>query len=511
MNRRLSWTSALLCVGLLATALCAHAIDLTKDLVVHRMDNGLTLLIYPRPDTAPVFSGVVSIDTAGSDEQYGETGIAHMFEHMAFKGSARIGTRDYEAERPIMEAMDRLAEEARAIYSGHNPDTARLAEIRDEIRALQAEQSKYIIKDEFDSILQRNGATGVNASTGADFTTYYISLPANRLELFFWLEGDRLRYPVMREFYSERDVVIEERRQRTDDNAFGRLYEAFVTTAFQAHPYGRPVIGWMSDIQHLTRPMAEDFRRRFYGPKSVVIAVVGNVDVQETIRLADKYLAGWDAPGKPVRVLTREPGFAGERRVNVEFDAEPSMMIGWPKPTYPHPDAAAFDVLNEVLSGGRTGRLYRSLVVEQGLATSASAGAGPGDKYDNLFYVFASPRAPSTLEDVEAATYRVIESIVNEGVSEREIQRARNQIEAQYLRTLRSNMSFARNLAGTTNLWKDPYAINREQEMLLAVTAEDVQRVAREYLTQSRRTVATLRRPTTPAADASAGASEVAP
>lgn len=472
----------------------APAQNLRENLTVHKLDNGMTILVYPRTQT-PVFAAVLSMDVAGSDESYGETGVAHMFEHMAFKGTNIIGTTNPEAEKPLMEEMDRHAEAARAELAMPEPDMAKVEAAREKIRQLQAEQSKYIVKDELDLILSRNGATGVNASTGADFTTYYTALPSNRLEMYFWLEADRMKNPVMREFYSERDVVMEERRQRTDNSAGGLLYEAFTNAAFQAHPYGKPVIGWASEISSVTRPMAEEFRAKFYGPKSAVLAIVGDVDPAEVVRLSEKYFADWDAPGAPKRLVTREPEQRGERRLRVEFDAEPSLMMGWHKPGIPTTDDAAFSWLGQILTSGANSRLYKELVTNKKLVTGIGAYSAPGDKYENMFVISASPRSPHTVEEVEAAIHEVIAKLVAEGVTEKEMERVRRSFERAYIEQASSNMGFADVLAETTNLYKDPYAFETEKQRLLAITAEQIQAVAKKYLRTENQTVAWVERP----------------
>ncbi len=489
MRKLASFKAALVAAALALSAATASAESLRDRLVVHKLANGMTVLIYPRGD-APVFAATMSMDVAGSDELSGEGGVAHMFEHMAFKGSHILGTTNYEAEKPLMEAMDAAAEEARAEMSKTEPDMAKVEALRERIRQLQEEQAQYIVKDELDLILQRNGASGVNASTSSDFTNYYTELPSNRLELYFWLEAQRMRYPVMREFYSERDVVVEERRQRTDDSPFGALYEAFLTTAFAAHPYGRPVIGWASEITTVTRPMAEDFRIRHYGPKAAVLAIVGKVDPQEVIALADKYFADWDAPGAPSRVVTKEPPQRGERRVAVKFDAEPQLMIGWQKPAGPSRDDMALQIFSMLATDNTTSPLYKDLVVDRKIATNIGSYTGPGEKYEGLFIISATPRAPHTVAELEAAIDESLARVLENGFTDEELERARRSIEMYYIRTRRSNSSFATTLAETTNLRKNPYAFEDEMKVALAITRDDVIAAARKYLTKDTRTVA---------------------
>ncbi len=483
--------AALAAAATIILAASAPAESLRDRLVVHRMKNGMTVLVYPRGD-APVFAATMSMEVAGSDELSGEGGVAHMFEHMAFKGSHILGTTNYEAEVPLMAAMDEAAEEARLELTKADPDEAKVAELRERIRQLQEEQSKYIVKDELDLILERNGATGVNASTSTDFTNYYTELPSNRLELYFWLEAQRMRYPVMREFYSERDVVVEERRQRTDDSPFGALYEAFLTTAFAAHPYGRPVIGWASEITAVTRPMAEAFRVRHYGPKAAVLAIVGKVDPGEVIALSEKYFGDWDAPGEPSRVVTKEPPQRGERRVAVKFDAEPQLMIGWQKPAGPSKDDLALQVFSMLATDTSTSPFYKELVVEKQVATSIGSNTGPGEKYEGLFILTATPRAPHTVAELEAAIDECLARVLENGFTEAELERARRSIEMHYLRTRRSNAAFATALAESANLRDNPFAIEDEMKQALALGTDEIIAAARRYLVRDARTVAWL-------------------
>lgn len=480
---------------LLLASAHAPAEDSLKDhTTVYKMKNGMTVVTYRRPN-APVFCGVVGIAAGSVDEPIGQTGIAHMFEHMAFKGSKVIGTKDYEAELPIMEKMDDLADEAVRELAKVQPDEARIAAIREEIRALQQQQEQFIVKDEFDAILAENGGSGMNAFTASDMTAYHVNLPKNRLELFFWLEADRMRNPALREFYSERDVVVEERRQRTDDDPFGSLYEAFVTTAFSAHPYGRPTIGWDSDVRFLTRRMAKQFFRERYGPKSTTLVVAGDVDPAEVKALADRYFGDWDLPGRPQRWATKEPAFRGEKRVSVEFDAEPTMLIGWHKPTVPHPDEPALGVLSAIIGDGRTSRGYRELVDGQRIALNISAGTAPGSRYDHLFTVRTSPRAPHSVQELEAAIYAIIEDIKANGVTEREVQRAINQAELDNIASRQSNYGMAIALMASNVVYGDPLALEEEMEKYRKVTPADVQRVAQTYLIAEKRTVAWITRP----------------
>jgi predicted Zn-dependent peptidase len=467
--------------------------NLEDRVVEHRLDNGMTFLLMERHQ-APVFTGMIVVKVGAVDESIGKTGLAHMLEHMLFKGTKTIGTRDFAAEKPILEQIDRVGTELSSeLVKGEKADEKRVKALREEIKKLQQEAAQYQVKDELGALYSKHGAARLNASTGNDITRYYVSLPSNRLELWAMVESDRMANPVLREFYSERDVVMEERRLRVESNPFGALYESFLAAAFLAHPYQRPVIGWSSDIAGYVAEDARAFYSEYYAPSNTVAAIIGDIEVEETIRLVERYFGALPKRELPPGVGTREPAQKGERRVVVEQDAEPQLLIGYHKPTLPHHDDFVFDVIDSVLSRGRTSHLYTKLVKELKLAASVSTWQGdPGARYDNLFVVEATPRSPHTPAEVETAIYEEIERLKTEPVSERELQKVRNQIHADFVRRLDSDFGLASQLAyfqAVAGDWR--YVIESMRE-IDKVTAEDVQRVASKYLAQENRTVATI-------------------
>ena len=469
-----------------------HAQDLESRVTEHKLKNGMTFLFVERHQ-APVFSAAVQFRAGGFDEQSGSTGIAHLLEHMAFKGTKVIGTRDYEKERPLLDRMDYLAKLLRdkLIVSG-GKETAGIKYLREALVEVQAKHRELVVKDEFSEIYSRNGASGSNAFTSQDRTAYVVSLPSNRLELWALMESQRMASPVLREFYSERDVVMEERRMRYETNPQGKLYETLITSAFTAHPYGLPIIGWSSDIGMALRGRAEEFHRLYYAPNNAVAVLVGDLDIDEAKRLAEKYFGAIRTKPNPPAVVTYEPEQAGERRAQVEWDANPVVYIAYHKPTAPHYDDTVFDVIDSILSSGRTSRLHTSLVKKQRVAVAVGTGAGPGARYPHLFIAYAVPLQPHTAEDVEEAIYREIERLKTEPVSDRELQRVRNQIEASQVRELSSNSGLADQLAWAEIVFGDWREILRNRERIARVTKADIMRVAAKYLTKKNRTVATL-------------------
>jgi predicted Zn-dependent peptidase len=475
--------------------------SLADRVIEHRLANGLTVLMVERHQS-PIVSINMTFGVGGMDERTGMTGVAHLYEHMAFKGTRTIGSKDYDKERPLLveldrlnEQIDRLQAELAEVPAGQTAPakTEELERLRQHFAAAQERASEWVVGNEMSLLYQRHGAVGLNASTGKDVTRYTVSLPANRLPLWAAIESDRMAHPVLREFYKERAVVMEERRLRTDDSPGGLLYEAFTAAAFQAHPYGFPTIGWASDIQALTPAATDAFFRIYYGPNNAVIAIVGDIDPKETIALIERSFGSLPAAPPPPRVVTVEPPQRGERRVTVEFDAEPIVMIGYHKPTIGHPDDSVFDVLDAVLSEGVTSRLYKRLVRELKVAASVSTDASsPGVRGANLFVISATPLAPHTTPELEAAIEEELARLKREPVSADELAKVLNNLDAGLVRSLRSNSGLAAQLAYFQIVAKDWRYVLTSRDRIAAVTPADIQRVAARYFIPSNRTVATL-------------------
>lgn len=302
---------------------------------------------------------------------------------------------------------------------------------------------------------------------------------------------------MLREFYSERDVVMEERRLRTETQPFGMLIEEYLMAAYRAHPYGRPVVGHASEIQAVSRASALEYFRRYYGPNNAVVAIVGDIHVDSMKTWATRYF-GDIPPGEPHRpVVTQEPPQRGERRVKVEFDANPQVLLGYHVPSLRHPDAPALQVLSQILTGGRTSRLYQRLVIRERKATTIASFQFPGALYPRLFTFQAVPIAPHTTEELEQAIYEELARFQREPPTAAELQRVRNQADASSIQRLQSNLGLAFQLSSSEALWYDWRQTFRDQAALARVTAADVQRVAGTYFTATNRTVATLVRPDT--------------
>lgn len=484
---------------ILPYTLQAETGDIQLDVKTHTFSNGLQLLVVER-HLSPTVSTIVRFRVGSADEKPGITGTAHLLEHMLFKGTRKIGTTDYKAEVSLMKRIDEFAHELNeAILETRDPlyrgGNEKVDSLRALIADLQAEQKQYVVKDELWETYMKNGSSFLNASTGNDGTQYYVSLPSNRLELWAYLESDRMAGPILREFYSERDVVYEERRLRTDNEPFGKLEEQLYAAAYTAHSYNWPVVGWASDLETVLREQVENFFHQYYSPNNVVIGVVGDVKFENVVKLIEKYFAKIQPSKNPVPpVTTIEPQQKGERRVSVEFDAEPQLAIAWHMPAGGGVNQETFDVIGDLLTRGRTSRLYKSLVEEKQLVTSVRAYSS-FTRFPDIFSIWATPKAPHTIDEVEKAVYEEIDKLRDEGPTDWELQRVRNQLDADFVRGLQSNFRLVFRLVDMQAKVGDWQYLMELRDKRQAVTPENVKSVLQEYFTEDNRTVAYLVKP----------------
>ena len=491
MNRYITLILSLLLVCFQGVTLGSTVLE--DKVFEHRFDNGLKLLVVERHDT-PVVSAYITIGVGSVHETSETRGVAHLLEHMLFKGTKTLGTTDYTKEKPLLDEIERVGSQLDALRLQNNADPAEVAALEKQLRDLQAEHKQYVVKDVFSNLYSENGGVGYNAFTSKDLTTYLISLPSNKLELWALIESDRMKNPVLREFYTERDVIREERRRSYDTNPARKHYESLVTNAFKVHPYRNPIIGWHSDIANLSPQKTRGFLEKYYAPVNTVIALVGDIRTADAVALVGRYF-GDIAPGTPApRVSAVEPAQKGEKRILEVFDAEPRLAIAWHKPTMPDKDDYAFDLIDQILGSGRTSRLYRSLVEEQKLATSVSVYGAPGSRYPNLFVIEGIPRHPHTVEELESAIYAELDKLKEELVEKEELTKVRNRLLTDQLRQLRSNSGLARLLTSYQSLAGDwRYVANYAVE-IDKLSAEDLKQAANRYLTKSNRTVVVLQR-----------------
>jgi len=474
---------------------------------VHRLENGWTFIIVERP-VSPVFSFATYVDVGSAQEVPGITGLAHMFEHMAFKGTPNIGTTNYKAEQAALDALEDAYQAWQDERQSLRPDPEEMRRLEDNFKKAQDEANKYVVSNEFGDIIDREGGVGLNAGTGPDATVYFYSLPSNKTELFAYLESERFLHPVFREYYKERDVVMEERRLRTESQPIGRLIEQFIATAFVAHPYKQPVVGYMSDLQSITMTDAEQFYKTYYVPSNLVTSIVGDVKASEVIPILEKYFGRVEAGPHPAPVRTVEPPQIAEKTVVIKDPSQPVYVEGYHKASRTNPDQPVFDAIDDILSNGRTGRLYRALVRDKKLAVqTGSFSSFPGEKYPNMQIFFAVPTKGVTNLEVQGAIRAELDRLRAEDVSKEELARFKTRAKASLLRSLRSNQGLANQFADFQTVFGDWREVFRYLDRLDTVTSADIRRVANETFQARNRTVGMIETETAQAAPTGAAGS----
>ncbi|PYX01143.1 MAG: peptidase M16 [Acidobacteria bacterium] len=478
-------------IVILNVFMCAQDLaSFEKRITVKKLENGLTAIICERPE-APVFSFFTHVDAGSVQDPMGKTGLAHMFEHMAFKGTDKIGTKDYAQEKLGLEKV----EQAYAAYLRERDkpiarDEQKLKQLEKAWQDAIADAQKYVKPNEFSQILDSNGVEGMNASTNEDETSYYYSLPSNRLELWAYMESERFLHPVMREFYKERNVVIEERRMRTDSNPIGRLLEQFVTAAYSAHPYHRPTIGWISDLNSFSATDAQSFFHQYYIPSNMVVTVVGDVKASEAMPIIEKYFGSIPSQERPDERTTTEPPQNSERRVLLQEMSQPIYLEGYHRPDYRSKDDAVYDAISDLLSSGRTSRLYRALVRDKKIASDSAGFTGmPGNKYPHLFAFYAIPLPGHKPEEMAEAIHVEIERMKNEDISDDELKMIKTRSKANLIRSLDSNPGLALQLAIYQSRYDDWRELFYTVDRIDKVTKADIRRIAGQTFTATNRTV----------------------
>ncbi len=472
----------------------------------HTLDNGMRILLLPRKGSANIAAGWVA--RVGSvNERPGITGISHLFEHMMFKGTNAVGTRNAAEDAKLNLELDKLkgelrkeeAELARRLRLGEITDvkdpkvrTARHQELLGQFEIVTKRQSELIVKNEFDRLYTGQGASGMNAGTSEDYTVYFINLPTNRLELWFWMESDRLLNPVFREFYTERDVVMEERRMRTDSTPTGRYTEQFNSLFWKSSPYGWPVVGWPTDIDAISREEANAYFETYYAPNNLTATLVGDFDPAVAMELAKKYfgrLKRGTVP--PPAVVTTETPQVGEQRMSASAETTPEALIRFHSVADGHVDEPALNVLASLMND-RTGRLFKSLVLEQQVANMAFA-RQDSRKYEGFVEFRGMAKPGKTPEDVEKGIYKELEKLQTELVPDRELEKVKNNLAAANFRRAQSDFNLLLNILinDASRSWR---SLNTDPPLLQAVTSADIQRVAKKYLKPENRNVLILYR-----------------
>jgi predicted Zn-dependent peptidase len=448
-----------------------------------KLDNGMKFIVLERHQ-APVVSFLTYADVGGADEPDGKTGVAHFLEHLAFKGTAQIGTTNYQAEQPLLDRLDQLSQQLQTAKG------AEATQLQQEFDRTEAKAAKLVEQNELGRIVEQAGGVGLNANTSSDATRYFYSFPANKLELWMSLESERFLEPVFREFYKEKAVILEERRLRTENSPIGQMIEAFLDKAFQVHPYKRPVIGYDKDIRNLTRKDVQAFFETHYAPNNLTIALVGDVDPKEVKRLSQLYFGRFKAKPAPPDVTTVEPPQTQTREVTLRLNSQPWYLEGYHRPALDHPDSIVYEAIASLLSDGRTSRLYKSLVEEKRVALAAQGLNGfPGDKHPNLMLFYALTAPGKSVEDAAKALRSETDRLKTEPVSAQELDRVKTQARAGLLRSLDSNSGMAESLLEyevKTGSWRNLF---KELEAIAKMTPDDIQRVAKVTFTDQNRTI----------------------
>ncbi|MGK7956042.1 MAG: M16 family metallopeptidase [Crocosphaera sp.] len=441
------------------------------------LDNGMKFIIKENHD-APVVSFVTYADVGGTDEPDGKTGVAHFLEHLAFKGTTKIGTTNYEKEKEVLNRLDQISADLKAAKKAGNEEEIKQLTVA--FQEVQEEAASYVQQNAFGRIVETAGGVSINAQTSPDATLYFYSFPSNKLELWMSLESERFLEPVFREYYKEQNIILEERRLRTENNPIGMMVEAFLDTAFTQHPYKRPTIGYNEDIRNLTRQDIRDFFNTYYGPNNLTISIVGDVNPEKVQQLAQVYFGRYGEKPEPPKVTKVEPKQEETREVTLKLASQPWYLEGYHVPALSHPDSAIYQVISTLLSSGRTSRLYKSLVEEKQVALVAQGFNGfPSDKYPNLMLFYAQTAPKKSIEEVDKALSLEIEKLKNEPVFEQELQRVKNQLRAGLLRSLDSNLGMAKALVEyevKTGSWRNLF---EQVEAIESVTSADIQRVAK--------------------------------
>ena len=503
MKRCFAKLSALLLLALTLPLTAQDLASFEKRVTMKTLPNGLTVIILRRPE-APVFSFFTMVDTGSAQDPLSKTGLAHMMEHMAFKGTPDIGTTDYAQEKVALakvEATYAAYEAERIKRVGRDPQ--KLAQLQKEWQDAIAAADKFVIKNQFGEIVESHGGVGMNAFTTYDETGYMYSMPSNMIELWEAIESDRFANPVMRDFYKERNVVMEERRMRTDSSPTGRLVEQFLGTAFDANPYHRPTVGYASDLQAFSATDALNFFHQYYLPSNMVIALVGDLDPDQVMPIVERYFGQIPTKPKPTELTTVEPPQNSVREVKLNDPAQPFYVEGYHRPSYLDPDDAVYDAITDILSNGRTSRMYRALVRDQKIAAAAAGFSGfPGTKYPHLFAFYGVPLPGHTNQEIQKAIQDEIVKLKTRDVTDEELEMFKTRTKADLIRGLASNEGLAQQLAIYQTRYGDWRELFRYLDKVDKVTKADIRRVANKVFQDDNRTIGTIE--TTPGPRAAA-------
>jgi len=451
--------------------------------------NGLKFILL-QDNSVPVASFVTYVNVGSSNERIGVWGISHLLEHLAFKGTSEIGSKDVNAERKLFPKMDKIFADMRREELLPEPDPDKIAALKEKLDKLIEEAGQLVVNNEFDTILKRHGGVGLNAFTSTDQTVYFFSLPANKAELWAYLESSRFTDPFFREFYKEREVVKEERRVRTDNTPIGKLIEELQALAFKDHSYKMSVIGPMSNIESISRQDVQNYFRENYHAGNMVIGVTGDINEKQLRALAEKYFSRIPKGPRNTRISTIEPPQLGEKAMTIYESSQPWLVLGYKCPDVRHPDFIKFSVLDNVFTAGRTSRLQKRVVIDDKKALAVGSMAGfPGSKYPGLYLVFALPNSGVTTDELLGYVEEEIAALKENPVGEEELASAKKRLKASLMRRMANDQGLLISLLSAEVIqgsWRKVFWAYNEVD---AVSAADLQKLVQDYLVPEKRTV----------------------
>lgn len=453
------------------------------------LKNGLKFVLL-EDHSVPVATFLTFANVGGSDEKIGIYGISHFLEHLAFKGTTEISTKNFKAEKKAMDKMDRVFEQLLREKNKIEPDKTVVETLKKELAQLQDEASQYVVSNEIDTILKRNGAVGLNAATSKDFTMYMVSLPSNKLELWAYIESARFTDPVFREFYKERDVIQEERRVRVENQPVGKLVEEVQAIAYKDHSYKESVIGPMSNIANITRANVRDYFTTNYHAGNLVIGVAGDIYPDQLKKMAKKYFSKLRAGEKNPLSHTIEPKQKGEKSITMYEDTQPWLLMAYHGPSVRSEDFLKFQILNQLLTNGRSSRLYKKLVIKDKSALEFIGFLGfPGDKYPCLYLMIALPNAKKTTAEIEQSILEEIEKLKAGDITPEELESAKTRLKVNSLREMKSRVGMLFAMLKSETLLGSWAKVFEELNLVDRVTVEDIQDLMNEYFTRDNRVI----------------------
>lgn len=479
--------------------------NLLQNIQKYELKNGLRIILM-KNGTSPSLALYLKIGVGSADEPFDQAGTAHFLEHLLFKGTKTLGTLDYAREELYLEQIFQEGERfdfiQRQLLNPLLPQTEKANLLQEKEKAekrlalWQKLASPYVVSEEDSQIYTLAGQVGYNAYTTTDVTNYQIKLPKNRLELWAAMESERFLEPVFREFYPERQVVLEERRLRYDTRPASLLYELYLETAFGISPYGKPVIGFAENIPRLSYQNTKKFFLEHYTPSQMVIAVVGDVDFDKTYSILEKYFSRLKKrPSPPFVPITQNPK-KGMRKAYLKVDSTPQFIMGYPRPSLFHQDALALDVLARILGEGQSSRLRKRLILEDKIASSVNVYSSvPGEKLDTSFAIFCSVFRFDQYEKAEKAIEEELEKIARESISQEELEKVKNNYLSDLMQTLETNAGLADNLTYYELMFGDYKVFFQSLENLQKISPKDLSQTAKKYFVPENKTIVYIQPP----------------